>query len=357
MGFLRGALRSLLPFLITVPVLWVAQSLLNNAGMDLVSLIAVNTGVAVVLAVSLNVVNGFTGQFSLGHAGFMAVGAYTAAKITLAFGDAPAFGLPAAVSQQVVFALALGAAMILSAVAGLVVGVPSLRLRGDYLAIVTLGFGMIIGSIIENVPALGGAIGLSGLPAYTSLTWAGIAAVATITMARRIAVSTQGRALFAIREDEVAAEAMGVDTTGYKVRAFVISAAFAGLAGGLIVHQLQLATPASFSFIRSFEVVVMVVLGGLGSITGSVLSAAFLTIVLEVLRSLLGEFDKYRMVVYAVLLIVLMLLRPQGLFGTKELWDLPLFRRLPWKKMGVDTAGEGASPVEARDDVEPEEGP
>ncbi len=357
MGFLRGALRSLLPFLITVPVLWVAQVLLNNAGMDLVSLIAVNTGVAVVLAVSLNVVNGFTGQFSLGHAGFMAVGAYTAAKITLAFGDAPVFGLPAAVSQQVVFALALGAAMILSAVAGLVVGVPSLRLRGDYLAIVTLGFGMIIGSIIENVPALGGAIGLSGLPAYTSLTWAGIAAVATITMARRIAVSTQGRALFAIREDEVAAEAMGVDTTGYKVRAFVISAAFAGLAGGLIVHQLQLATPASFSFIRSFEVVVMVVLGGLGSITGSVLSAAFLTIVLEVLRSLLGEFDKYRMVVYAVLLIVLMLLRPQGLFGTKELWDLPLFRKLPWKKLGVDTASDGASPVEARDDVEPEEGP
>jgi branched-chain amino acid transport system permease protein len=325
--------------------------------MDLVTLIAVNAAVAVILAVSLNVVNGFTGQFSLGHAGFMAVGAYTAAKITLAFGDAPLPGLSAGISQQVIFAIALGAAMLLSAVAGLVVGVPSLRLRGDYLAIVTLGFGMIIGSIIENVPALGGAIGLSGLPAYTTVTWAGVSAIATITMARRIAVSTQGRALFAIREDEVAAEAMGVDTTGYKVRAFVISAAYAGLAGGLIVHQLQLATPASFGFIRSFEVVVMIVLGGLGSITGSVISAAFLTVILEVLRSVLGEFDKYRMVVYALLLIVLMLTRPQGLFGTHELWDLPLFRRLPWKKLGVDTAGEGGSPVESHDDVEPEEGP
>ncbi len=357
MGFLRGTLRSLLPFLVSLPVLLLAQWLLERAGMQLETLIAVYSLIAIVLAVSLNVVNGFTGQFSLGHAGFMAVGAYTAAKVTLAFGDAPLLGLPLGLSQQIIFALALAAAMLLSAVAGLIVGVPSLRLRGDYLAIVTLGFGMIIGSIIENVPALGGAIGLSGLPAYTSVTWAGMAAVATVVVARRIAISTQGRALFAIREDEVAAEAMGVDTTGYKVRAFVISAAFAGLAGGLIVHKVQLATPASFGFVRSFEVVVLVVLGGLGSITGAVLSATFLTVILEVLRTLLGEFDKYRMVVYAVMLIVLMLLRPQGLFGTKELWDLPLFRKLPWKRLGVDTSGEGASPVEGRDDVEPEEGP
>jgi branched-chain amino acid transport system permease protein len=357
MAFLRGISRSALPFVLGIPVLFLVQWWLNGAGKDLLTLILVNCAINVVLAVSLNVVNGFTGQFSLGHAGFMAVGAYTAAKLTLTFGEASIFGLPEGVSQQVVFFLALLAGMALSALAGLVVGMPSLRLRGDYLAIVTLGFGMIIVSIVENVPALGAAIGLSGVPAFTSLTGAGIAAIATITMARRIAVSTQGRALFAIREDEVAAEAMGVDTTGYKVRAFVISAAFAGLAGGLIVHQLQLATPASFNFIRSFEVVVMVVLGGLGSITGSVLSATFLTGILEVLRSLLGEFDKYRMVVYAVMLIVLMLLRPQGLFGTRELWDLPLFRKLPWKKLGVDTSGEGASPVEAHDDVEPEEGP
>jgi branched-chain amino acid transport system permease protein len=203
------------------------------------------------------------------------------------------------------------------------------------------------------------------------VTWAGIAAIAAITMSRRIAVSTQGRALFAIREDEIAAEAMGVDTTGYKVRAFVISAAFAGLAGGLLVHFLQLATPRSFNFIRSFEVVVMVVLGGLGSITGSVMAASFLTIIMEVIRSAIGwlanfvpilrpiagELDRYRMVLYAILLIALMLTRPQGLFGTRELWDLAPFRRVPWKKLGVNTAGEVGSPVEAHDDVEPEEGP
>jgi branched-chain amino acid transport system permease protein len=147
--------------------------------------------------------------------------------------------------------------------------------------------------------------------------------MATVVMARRLAVSTQGRALFAIREDEVAAEAMGVDTTGYKVRAFVISAAYAGLAGALIAHAIMLSTPRMFTFIRSIEVVVMIVLGGLGSITGSIVAASVLTIGLELLR----EFQAYRMVVYAILLIALMLLRPQGIFGTHELWDLPIFRR------------------------------
>jgi branched-chain amino acid transport system permease protein len=201
---------------------------------------------------------------------------------------------------------------------------PSLRLRGDYLAIVTLGFGEIIRSVIENMRFLGQATGLSGLPKRTNLVWVGMSAIATVVMARRLAISTQGRALFAIREDEIAAEAMGVDTTGYKVRAFVISAAYAGLAGALISHAILLATPRMFTFVRSIEVVVMVVLGGLGSITGSIVAATVLTISLELLR----EFQSYRMVVYALLLIVLMLVRPQGLFGTREAWDLPVFRRL-----------------------------
>jgi branched-chain amino acid transport system permease protein len=212
-----------------------------------------------------------------------------------------------------------------AALAGFLVGMPSLRLRGDYLAIVTLGFGEIIRSIIENLDFVGGALGLSGVPPRTTVVWVGISVVATVVMARRLAVSTQGRALFAIREDEVAAEAMGVDTTGYKVRGFVISAAYAGLAGGLFVHLHQIATPASFTFIRSIEVVVMVVLGGLGSVTGSILSAAVLTVALEWLR----DVQQYRMVAYAILLIVLMLARPQGILGTREIWDLPLFRRLP----------------------------
>ena len=338
-----AVLRSFLPFIVGIPILYVIQVFLGSYSPAL-ALIAVTLFVNVVLAVSLNVVNGFTGQFSLGHAGFMAVGAYTAAKITLAFSGLTIPVLGHALTQQAVFAVALSASMFTAAIAGFLVGMPSLRLRGDYLAIVTLGFGEIIRSVIENMKFLGQATGLSGLPARTNLVWVGISAVATVVMARRLAVSTQGRALFAIREDEVAAEAMGVDTTGYKVRAFVISAAYAGLAGALISHAIQLCTPRMFTFIRSIEVVVMVVLGGLGSITGSVVAACTITIALEALR----EFQAYRMVVYALLLIILMLTRPQGLFGTRELWDLPIFRKL-MRKPAV-AGGEGASPTEVRDD-------
>jgi len=335
----RGVVRSLAPFLVGLPILVVLQVVLDSLRLGDWTFELLNIGIAIILAVSLNVVNGFTGQFSLGHAGFMAVGGYTAAKITLAFTGVQLVFLPEAASDHLVFALALGAGMVTAAVAGLVVGLPSLRLRGDYLAIVTLGFGEIIRSIIENVKFLGQATGLSGLPARTNITWVGAGAIATIVMARRLSVSTEGRALFAIREDEVAAEAMGVDTTGYKVRAFVISAAYAGLAGGLLVHQIQLATPRSFTFIRSIEVVVFVVLGGLGSITGSVISATVLTWLLERLR----EVQQYRMVGYALLLVILMLARPQGLFGTRELWDLPFFRNPPWKRRTAAGAGGGAA--------------
>ncbi len=335
----KGLLRSVLPFLLAAPVLAVVQWAMPEAWV----LIAISVGVNVVLAVSLNVVNGFTGQFSLGHAGFMAVGAYTAAKITLTLTGVRLPFLPEAFSDQLVFAVALAAGMGTAALAGFLVGMPSLRLRGDYLAIVTLGFGEIIRSIIENMTSLGRATGLSGLPKQTNLVWVGVSALATMVMARRLAVSTQGRALFAIREDETAAEAMGVDTTGYKVRAFTISAAYAGLAGGLIAHAIQLATPRMFTFIRSIEVVVMVVLGGLGSVTGSVVAAAGLTILLEALR----EFQSYRMVVYALLLVVLMLARPQGLFGTRELWDLPIFRRLGRpRRLAPEPAG--AQPTDVR---------
>jgi branched-chain amino acid transport system permease protein len=339
-ALLGRVLRSFLPFLIGLPALFAFQWALQAAGSQAYTLILTTVGVNVILAVSLNVVNGATGQFSLGHAGFMAVGAYTAAKITLGLAGLKLAFLPAAVSDQLFFALALAAAMAAAGLAGVLVGLPSLRLRGDYLAIVTLGFGEIIRSVIENMPALGQATGLSGLPLRTNLVWVGISALATVVMARRLSVSTQGRALFAIREDEVAAEAMGVDTTGYKVRAFVISAAYAGLAGALIAHAILLATPRMFTFVRSIEVVVMVVLGGLGSITGSVISAVVLTLGLEALR----EFQAYRMVVYAALLIALMLLRPQGIFGTHELWDLPLFKRRAPRPDAAGKAGPGGAP-------------
>ena len=242
---IRIVLRSAFPFLVGLPLLLLLRGVASPAW----AIVLMAAGINIILAVSLNVVNGFTGQFSIGHAGFMAFGAYTAAKITLAFRGMSLLGLNQGVTDQVVFFAALLAGMLMAAAAGFLVGMPSLRLRGDYLAIVTLGFNEIIRVIIENTVFLGQATGLSGLPRRTDLVWVGMGALATIAMARRLAGSTHGRALFAIREDEVAAEAMGVDTTGYKVRAFVISSAFAGLAGGLLVHLIQLCTPKSFSFV------------------------------------------------------------------------------------------------------------
>jgi len=311
---LRLVSQSLLPFVAGLAVLSMISKGLSGSW----AIVLMVAGINIILAVSLNVVNGFTGQFSIGHAGFMAVGAYTAAKITMALRFVQIAGISSDASDQLFFLLALVAGMVAAAVAGLLVGAPSLRLRGDYLAIVTLGFNEIIRVIIENTPFLGQATGISGLPRLTNFVWVGMGVVATVVMAKRLAESTHGRALLPIREDEIAAEAMGVDTTSYKVRAFVIASAFAGLAGGLLVHLIQLCTPRSFTFIKSFEVVVMVVLGGMGSVTGSILAALVLSLALEGLR----EVQEFRMVMYALLLIVLMLTRPTGIFGTREIWDI-----------------------------------
>jgi branched-chain amino acid transport system permease protein len=275
-------------------------------------------GINIVLAVSLNLVNGFTGQFSIGHAGFMAVGAYASAMFTLKLGQpmvASMHGVPLPVAQGIALLLALVAGGLLAAAAGWLVGLPSLRLRGDYLAIVTLGFGEIIRVVILNVDVIGGARGLPGIPAYATFFWVFGAAIVVITLARNLAHSTHGRALFAIRDDEVAAEALGVDTTQYKVLAFVLGAFFAGVAGGLFAHFLSYLNPSSFTFLKSIEVIAMVVLGGMGSISGSVIAAIVLTLMPEVLRSL----KDYRMVIYSLMLIVLMITRPQGLMGTREL--------------------------------------
>lgn len=307
------ALRAAAPFLLGLPVFWLVQSYAPPT----LAIVLLMAGVNVILAVSLNMVNGFTGQFSLGHAGFMAIGAYATAKITLGFGD-PADGVPPWLWSNGVFFAALLAGMGLSGLMGVLVGVPSLRLRGDYLAIVTLGFNEIIRVLIENMRWLGGATGISGVPPYTTLVWVGLAALATVVTAQRLLCSTHGRAMLSVREDEVAAEAMGVDTVGYKVRAFALSAAFAGLAGGLLGHYILLVTPKSFTFVKSIEVVVMVVLGGMGSISGATLAAVVLTGALEMMRGL----DQYRMVMYSLLLVVLMLARPTGLFGTREIWEI-----------------------------------
>jgi branched-chain amino acid transport system permease protein len=270
--------------------------------------IAVSCGINITLAVSLNLINGYTGQFSLGHAGFMGVGAYTAAMITTALGVVL---LPLLGGQQwLLFALALLAGGMAAAIAGLIVGVPSLRLKGDYLAIVTLGFGEIIRVVLQNIDAVGGPRGLIGIPAYTNLFWAyGLAAVA-VYVVWTLVNSTYGRGFIAVSDDEIAAEAMGINTTRYKITAFLVGAFFAGLAGGVYAHFKQYIAPQGFGFDRSIEIVVMVILGGMGNTTGVIIAAILLTVLGEWLR----QFGDLRMILYSLLIIVLMILRPQGLF-------------------------------------------
>ena len=275
-------------------------------------------GINIILAVSLNLINGFTGQFSIGHAGFMAIGAYVSAYVTAAFGDRirGAVGmLPPAFQNSVLLLIALGIAAACAAVAGFLVGVPSLRLRGDYLAIVTLGFGEIIRVFILNIDAVGGARGFSGIPRLANFAWIYLFAGATILVVSRIVRSSFGRTLVAIREDEIAAEAMGVNTTRAKVISFVVSSAMAGVAGGLFAHYLMYVHTNSFTFIKSFEIIIMIVIGGLGSITGSVLGAVLYIVLTEGLR----PFAQYRMVLFSLLLIVIMIVRPQGILGHREL--------------------------------------
>jgi branched-chain amino acid transport system permease protein len=278
-------------------------------------------GINIILAVSLNLITGFTGQFSIGHAGFMAVGAYSSAYLTVYYAQAWERSLAgmvgATVAHALIFLLAILVGAIVAAVAGLIVGIPSLRLRGDYLAIVTLGFAEIIRIVILNIDKVGGATGFT-VPGYTNFLWVGAFAVITIVIVYNIVHSDIGRALVSIREDELAAEAMGINTTRYKVLAFVISSALAGMAGVLFGHYTSFLSTNDFQFIRSFEIIIMIVLGGMGSLTGSVFGAIVITIMPELLRKLPGDFSRYRLVVYSALLILIMLTRPQGILGTRE---------------------------------------
>jgi branched-chain amino acid transport system permease protein len=278
--------------------------------------VAMLVGINVILAVSLNLVNGYTGQFSLGHAGFMSVGAYTAAAITLKAG--PKFfetvGGNGFLPTAGLFLFALVAGGVMAAVAGFIVGAPSLRLKGDYLAIVTLGFGEIIRVIFRNTESLGGSLGLNGIPSYTNFFWTYGFAALTIYVVVSMVHSTYGRGFLAVHDDEVAAEAMGINTTRYKITAFVVGAFFAGVAGGLYAHKVSTIDPKGFDFIRSIEIVVMVILGGMGNTVGVILAAVVLTLLPEFLRSV----EAYRMILYSLLLIILMLARPQGLFTLRK---------------------------------------
>jgi branched-chain amino acid transport system permease protein len=402
--------------------------------------IILDCGIAIMLGVSLTIVNGFSGQFSMGHAAFMPVGGYGAACI-MYYGSAKLLGgdgfadpnlhggmistmilgrelpegakIPLVSMADGLFLVSLLAGGVVAALCGYVVGLPSLRLKGDYLAIVTLGFGEIVRVLIQSqtedalydvatiqqtpwwqLPKyLGGPVGFSGLPFYSSLFWVYLFCGVTLLTAYRIKESTFGRALLSIREDEVASESMGVNVTRFKIRAFVISAFFAGIAGGLYAHTVGVQLNAGeLGFVKSFDIIIMVVLGGLGSISGAAIAAVILTVLPELLRRpgdmvgvwpyvlgiavlgavmfavgrnkaagsgrigflsrvgkfllilgavLLGlsglawvgvhyniELPRYRMVLYALALIMMMILRPKGLLGVREIWDKSLWRAL-----------------------------
>ena len=301
--------------------------------------IVMMVGINIILTASLNLTTGYLGQLALGHAGFMSVGAYGAALFTLYS------GLPSGISFPV--ALVIGG--IVAALFGIAIGIPALRLKGDYLAIITLGFGEIIRVLITNVEFTGGAKGLRGIPRITNFAYVYIVVIITLVVLFTLLRSRQGRAIISIREDEVAAEASGINTTYYKLLAFTISAFFAGVAGGLYAHYLSVLDPTNFDFNYSIEILVMVVLGGMGSLTGSVIAAIVLTILPEALR----DFASARMLIYSVLLIIMMIFRPSGLLGTREfsLWGLIMQIKRRIFKSGAQGGAEQAEAAEPPRDM------
>jgi branched-chain amino acid transport system permease protein len=373
-----GPLRAAGPFAAALAVAaFVSLAVLPHVGKYHGNEIA-DCGIAVMLAVSLTVVNGFTGQFSIGHSGFLSLGGYAAAA-TVYYGSYKLFGNfdlhggrlsggpaggPWVTRGDGLFLLSLLTGGVVAAAIGWVVGLPSLRLRGDYLAIVTLGFCEIVRVLIQSTgtqltidpdvnptglsdPAdldpitrtlpqqlthLGGALGFTTVPAYATVFWIVAAAVLTLVLTVRLKYSAYGRAMLSVREDDIAAQATGVNITRYKVRAFVFASFFAGVAGGLLATKNGTINAGELGFQRSFDYVIMVVLGGLGSVSGAAIAAVLLTLLPEWLRPVAD----YRMVIYALLLIVIMIVRPQGLLGLREVWDY-LPRR--WRVWGRGPAG------------------
>lgn len=272
-----------------------------------VQMILMYVGINIILALSLNLVNGYMGEFSVGHAGFMSAGAYIASLLTVKL--LPSF------PPAVLFPLAVLAGGIGAAVLGIVVAIPSFRTRGDYLAIVTLAFNMIVKSAIENIDVVGGARGLLGMDKLTTLPWTFAWTVLTVWVIRNFIYSNYGRGVLAIREDEIASDLMSVNTRQVKMLTFIISSFFAGIAGGLFAHLLQFINPGMFDIIKSTDILIMVYLGGIGSIAGSILGATVYTVLLELLRPL----EVWRMVIMPLILILLMLFRPRGIMGLREL--------------------------------------
>lgn len=315
----------------TLALLFLADRLVLDSLSPYIRLLIITASINALLAASLNLVNGVTGLFSIGHAGFMACGAFLAAGLLSQFGSHPAFQTvwtaAGGTGSAMVFALFLLGGGSLAVLAGLAVGIPTLRLRGDYLAIATLGFGEIIRVAVINTEVLGGARGLSVPIRYLmddrlfpvlSVT------LLSIILLYRLVHSNRGLAYLSVREDEIAASSLGISTSRARIEAFVIGSFFAGVGGVLMTFTQTLVHPDSFQFLRSIEIIVMVVLGGMGSFTGSVLAAVTLTLMLEGLRSTPLRAPEWRLIIYSVLLILMMLFRPQGLLGR---WEFTGFQR------------------------------
>lgn len=291
--------------------LLIEANVISRYYQGIITMICIN----IIVASALNLVMGFLGQLALGHAGFMAIGSYGAALSAI-------YIFPNLSSPTLKLLLAILIGGLLAGIIGFFIGLPALRLRGDYLAIITLGFGEIIRVIINNIGITNGAQGLTGIPRITNITNVYWITVVVLVLLFTLTNSRHGRAIISIREDEIASESIGINTIRFKLLAFTFSAFIAGVGGGLFAHYLAFLDPNTFNFMKSVEIVVMVVLGGLGSLTGTIISASVLTALPELLRG----FASYRLLIYSFVLILMMIFRPQGLFGTKEFSLIGLLR-------------------------------
>ena len=331
---MRNTILTILSIILLAAFLWIAGRQLDSYKIRILNLCAIYA----ILALSLNLINGFTGLLSLGHAGFMAVGAYTTALLTMSaatkqqnFFLEPIVKPLASITLPFLPALIIGG--LLSAGIAFLIGAPTLRLRGDYLAIATLGFSEIIRIIFTNTQSItNGPLGLKSIPNNTNLWWTFGLALATFILIKALIDSSYGKALKAIREDEVAAESMGINLFKHKMIAFVIGAFFAAIGGGLLGSLIGAINPIMFRFILTFNVLLIVVMGGMGSMTGSVIAAFAVTAGLEYLRVLdeninlgfttIKGIPGLRMVVFAGLLMIIVIFFKNGLMGTKEFsWD------------------------------------
>ncbi len=345
----RNKMATIIALVAVFAILLICNGTFDNYKMRILNL----AGIYIILALSMNIINGFTGLFSLGHAGFMALGAYTSAILTMT----PAMKqmnffikpiVPIFANVQFPFPVALLIGGLVSAVIAWIIGAPILKLRDDYLAIATLGFSEIIRVVFTNTQSLtNGALGLKGLERYTNIWWSWGLAIITIIFMVYLVNGSYGRAFKAIREDEIAAESMGINLYKHKVMAFVIGSFMAGIGGGLLAHLIGTIDPLMFRFVLTFNVLLIVVLGGIGSITGSVISAVVVTFMLEQMRFLdqaikIGSLEipgipGMRMVIFAILLMAVILFYPKGLMGRDEFsWDKffsgHYIRKLKFKK-------------------------